>query len=141
MRNKMRRAGQNVTILAMNVIIIILCIFFVICVGLAVMGLQDAFSVTYSENTMYYRLDDGDFYQMVEGYHMNLQEGHKASAEMQEYYGVAKFYEAASMYKAFYETGDIERAARELEKMNLARPEMGGWAMVETKILEQLDIK
>ncbi len=125
----------------MNVIIIALCIVLVFCGSFAVIGLQDAFSVTYSENNMYYRLDDGNFYQMVEGYYTNLHEGHEGSAEMQEYYGVAKFYEAASMYRAFQETGDIVRAEKELKKMELARSEMGEWTMIESEILEQLDIR
>lgn len=132
--------GQNITILVLNIVIVFLCVILVICGGLAVSGLHDAFSVVNTENSMYYRLDDGDFYRMVEGYHMNIQEGHEGSAEMQEYYGVAQYYEAASMYRAFLETGDTERAAREKEKMELARVEMGDWAMVEPEILKQLKI-
>lgn len=141
MQNKMIGAGKNAAILVTNVAIVILCIVFVSCAGLAVSGLRDAFSVTYSENNMYYRLYDENFYQMVEGYYTNLQEGHEPGEEMKEYYGVAKFYEAASMYKAFSETGDMERAAREQEKMKFARQEMGDWTIVEPQILEQLDIQ
>lgn len=140
MRNRMRNVSQNLTTLIMNIVIVCLCVILVVCGTLAVSGLYDAFSVVNTENSMYYRLDAGDFYRMVEGYHMNIQEGHEGSAEMQEYYGVAKYYEAASMYRAFLEIGDTERADRELEKMELARIEMGEWAMVESEILEQLKL-
>ena len=140
MRNRMRNLGQNLTALIMNLVIICLCIVLVISGILAIGGLRDAFSPSNTENSMYYRLDSGDFYRMVDGYHTNSQEGYEGSKDMQEYYGVAKYYEAASMYRAFLETGDLERADRELEKMKKARVQMGEWMMTEPEILEQLQL-
>ena len=141
MRNKIKLDGKNVIILVMNAVIVILCFFTLLCGYMAVEGYRDAFSAPYSENSLYYQLEDGLFYRMVESHHYNTQEGHSGNLEMQEYYGVAKFYEAASMYKAFLVSGDQERAERELEKMELAREEMGEWNIVEPEILEQLKIK
>lgn len=140
MKNKIREGRQNMVILIMNIAIVALSILMVISGFAAVGNLREDFSFTYSEESMYYMVDSGDFYRMVEAYHRNTQEGSRGSSAMGEYYGVARYYEAASLYRAFLEAGDAERAERQKERMAEAREEMGSWAMVEEEIQTQLGI-
>mgnify|MGYP000617147013 FL=1 len=53
---------------------------------------------------------------------------------------MARYFEAASMYKAFLQTGDTERAAREKEKMDAAYEEMGDWNIAADSIRERLGL-
>lgn len=141
MRNKIRETKQNIVILFLNVLVVLMCIVMVLFGSVAISSMYDAFSVMNTEQSMYYQLDAGDFYRLVEGYHWNVQEGHEGSAEMKEYYGIAKYYEAASLYKAFLESGDMNRAQKQLKKMEQARVEMGEWAIVESQIKIQLGLE
>ena len=141
MDNKSRQTRRSLLTLVMNVVIIFLCVLLVLVGSVAFSSLRDAFLPWCTEDSMYYRLDDGSFYRMVEGYHMNVQEGFEGNRTMQEYYGVAKYYQAASMYKAFLESGDEERAVRELERMEDARKEMGDWIVAEREMKEQLGLE
>lgn len=59
---------------------------------------------------------------------------------MKEYYGVAKYVEAVSYYKAFWESGDTVRAEQEKDKMDLALVEMGGWSILQDEIDGKLGI-
>ena len=45
------------------------------------------------------------------------------------------------MYKAFLQTGDTERAAREKEKMDAAYEEMGDWNIAADSIREKLGVE
>ena len=141
MENKSRKIHRSLLTLVMNIVIIFVCVLLVLVGSVAFSSLRDAFSPWYTEDSMYYSLDDGSFYRMVEGYHMNVQEGVEGNRTMQEYYGVAKYYQAASMYKAFLEIGDEERAARELERMEETRKEMGEWIVAEQEMKEQLGLE
>ena len=141
MKNKAREKKQSIVILFLNCVIVVMCIIMLGFGYVAINSICDVFSSLETEESMHYRLEDGEFYRMVEAYHLNVQGGHEASEEMQEYYGVAKYYEAASLYKAFVENGDLERAERELEKMEEAKDEMGQWVIVESQIKEQLGLE
>lgn len=141
MLNKLREARQNVIILVMNIVIVVMCVVMIICACTAVSALYEDFSAPYDERTMFYRIDYGDFHNMVELYHTNVQSGVEGNSTMKEYYGVAKYFQAASFYKAFLETGDTERADREKAKMEAALVEMGSWDIVENEINELLGVE
>ena len=53
----------------------------------------------------------------------------------------SRYFEAASMYKAFLQTGDTERAAKEKEKMDAAYEEMGDWNIAADSIREKLGLE
>lgn len=140
MRNETKIEGQRVLKLIMNIVIAGMCFLVVICTFVAV---DEIWDISYSKedaDSFYYRLEDGEFYRMVDYYYDNIAEGYEDAAELQEYYGVAKYYEAAAYYKAFLESGDTVRAERELVKMEQALEQMGGWAMVEKDIKQQLGL-
>ncbi len=141
MQNKIRETRQNVIILVMNIAIVVFGIIMVICGFVATSNLLDRFSVPNDERSMYYRLNDGDFGQMVNMYHQNVQAGFGDDRQLQEYYGVAEYYEAASFYKVFLDAGDTARAEREKVKMDAALEKMGGWSIVEQEINKLLGIE
>ena len=123
----------------MNVVIVILCILLLIVGYVAVESTIDVFSPTYGENSFRYSVEDNNFAPLVSKYYRNVAEG-ADSAKMQEYYGVAEYFEAASYYKAFLEAGDTVRAERELKRMEEAAGKMGGWEMTKAVIHEQLGL-
>lgn len=140
MQNKDRIKRQNVVLLVMNIVIGVLCLIMVICGGRAALGLYEDYSIPYDNHNMESAVQYGDFYRLVYMYHENIANGFEGDRTMKEYYGVAKYYEAASFYKAFLETGDSVRAEREKEKMEQALEEMGGWSILEEEINAQLGL-
>ena len=60
--------------------------------------------------------------------------------DLGEYYGVAKYFEAASYYKIYQESGDTVRANYQKEKMDAALEEMGDLSAEAERIKEKLDI-
>ena len=83
-------------------------------------------------------MEYGNYAPLVDHDHQNLAAGITGNKEEKEYYGVAKYYEAASFYKAFSTVGDTGRAAREKRKMDAAYEEMGGWQIAKEAIDAEL---
>lgn len=140
MENQIRQSRQKVIIWIMNIVIVVLCLLAVLMGYVAVRNLREVFSAPATEDSMFYCVDAGDFHYMVERYHRNEEGGFKGSKAMQEYYGVARYYEAASLYRAFEEAKDTERAEREKTRMEEALAQMGTWAVVKEEINTQLGI-
>lgn len=141
MQNESRIARQNVVNFVLNIVIVVLCVVTVICGFWAVNNLVDDYSWSYDESSFYYHIESNNFYSTVCMRHRNEAEGVRANSTMKEYYGVAKYFEAASYYKAFLESGDTVRAEREKAKMEEAVLEMGGWAFLEEDIIKQLELE
>ena len=93
------------------------------------------------EKDFYHAIESGDYGRTVEYYYRNIQSGCEGDAELKEYYGVAKYYEAASLYKAYLKAGNTEQAEKYQERMNAALNEMGEWMIVKEPIHEQLGIE
>lgn len=131
MRNKSRG------IFLLDVIIAVLSVALVGAAVFAVSGLRDSLDLAYDADSFYYRLSDGDFGTMVEMYYDNESIGAKADEELQQYYAVARFYEAACWYRAYEGRGE---AARYLADMESAARDMGSLAFLAEEIAEQLKI-
>ena len=140
MRNETKIEGQRILKLIMNIIIAGMCFLVGICAFVAVDEVFDISKYSQDADSFYYRVKDGEFYRMVNYYYDNVADGHEDDGDLQEYYGVAKYYEAASLYKAFLETGDTVRAERELAKMEQALEQMGEWVILEQDIKRQLGL-
>jgi len=81
----------------------------VVCVAAAVFAVKEfrySYDYSYDAESFYYRLEDGDFAQMVEMYHTNEAAGAEADEELSQYYGVAKYFEAASYYNIYESEND-----------------------------------
>ena len=118
---------QRGALLVMNLVIIALCL--VLFWGTIHMfrQLNDAFSRPAKTNWMENNVQSENYAYLVVNYHEDMVYGGLLSGTKKECYGVARYFEAASMYKAFLQTGDTEHAAREKEKMDAAYEEMGDW--------------
>lgn len=138
MQNDSRLVKLDVIKFVMNIVIVAMCFLTLICAWVAVEEVFDDYFYRADEDTFFYQVDDGDFFRTVQYYYQNMADGYEDDRSLQEYYGVAKYYEAASLYKAFLETGDTVRAERELTKMKQALEQMGGWGILERDIKNQL---
>ena len=78
---------------------------------------------------------------MVQMYHRNVALGKGEEKELQEYYAVARYYEAASYYKIYLEKNDEDRRTKEFEKMQEAFSQMGDFSFVRDKIHKVLELE
>ena len=127
LKSKLKQAQkQRGALLVMNLVIIALCLILFWGTIHMFRQLNDAFSRPAKTNWM--------------ENHEDMVYGGLLSGTKKECYGVARYFEAASMYKAFLQTGDTERAAREKEKMDAAYEEMGDWNIAADSIRERLGL-
>lgn len=94
----------------------------------------------YKDSTFVWSLNEGNYNNMVEYYHENEGKGIKVNAQMQEYYAVARYYEAAVYYRAFDHAGDSVRAEYYLGKMQEAGRDFGELDGLKSGIRKQLNI-
>lgn len=117
-----------------------LCIVLLFSVIKMVQEFMYNYQVSYSANSFQYRLEEESYSNMVRMYYENQAANVKKSAQLQEYYAVALYFEAASYYKAYQETGDTARAQVQQEKMNECAENLGDFAFVRESIDEKLEI-
>lgn len=140
MKNKLTLEKQKTIGNILNIIIVVLVFILLIILGWTVNSFRDAYT-GYSAKSLSYNIEYRDFGNLVSQYYVNKSCGHPDSKELLEYYGVAKFYEAATLYKAYDTVGDAEHAESFRNKMKLAEGEMGKWIMLKDSILEELKIE
>lgn len=142
MKNKKRRRDQKkgVIIVICDTIIVLLCIILIVSGFVAVQRFYETGTYHYSEDSFYYRLEDGNYASMVEMYYMNEAGDVPVTGDLKEYYGIAKYFEAASYYKMYLETGDHTHAETQKQKMEAALAEMGDFASVKKDINNKLNI-
>ena len=136
---KSKRKTKSPIIIFLNIIIVLCCLGVVI----AAFSMIRSFYYTnysYSVDTFYYRLLEEDHPSMVRLYYENEENNVKEEGDLGEYYGVAKYFEAASYYKIYQESGDTVRANYQKEKMDAALEEMGDLSAEAERIKEKLDI-
>ena len=102
----------------MNLVIIALCLILFWGTIHMFRQLNDAFSRPAKTNWMENNVQSENYAYLVVNYHEDMVYGGLLSGTKKECYGVARYFEAASMYKAFLQAEDTERAAREKEKIN-----------------------
>lgn len=141
MQNKIKQKRQDIKIIILNIVIGVLVFFLLITGVYALEEFSYEFDNGYKEESFLYRIKDERYNEMVRMYHENEAYGKEFDEEGQEYYAIAKYYEAASFYKTFSEAGDTMRTERYLEKMQKAEEEMGAMSFVKDKIDEKLGIQ
>ena len=133
-------AKKSPMILLLDVVIGVLCVLLVGALAFTIASFRENYSYSYEEDSFYWRLEEENFGQMVEMYYSNEAAGVKPTGDMLEYYGVAKYFEAASYYK-LYQNEDSEYARYYQEKMETAAEEMGELAFLTEKIRGQLGLE
>lgn len=141
MQNKIKQKRQDIKLIILNIVIGVLVFFLLITGTYALEEFSYEFDNGYKEESFLYRIKDERYHETVRMYHENEAYGKKFGEEGQEYYGIARYYEAASFYKAFSEAGDKERMERYLDKMEDAEEDMGAMAFVKDKIDEKLGLQ
>lgn len=141
MKNKERTFRQEIIKYIMNAVIVILCIILLIVIYQTVDEYNYYFTMPNKERSFANDVYAEDYASMVYAYYENTAEGFKGNAKMKEYYGVAKYFEAASFYKVYLETGDMTRVEKQEKKMEEAYEEMGEWSILQEEIDARLGIQ
>ena len=141
MNKTVNKNSSRVVKWILNIIIVILCFFFVITAGVMIEEIYSAATYPRSEDGFYYNVEGEQYYNMVGGYYSNIFAGYEGNRNMKEYYGVAQYFEAASLYKAYTSVGNTELADIFLERMKKLEAEMGGWSIAKEPIHKQLGIE
>lgn len=119
----------------------IMCVIVVGALAFAISMFREEYSYHYTADSLYYRLEDEDFGSLVEMYYANEAAGVKADEDMKEYYGVARYFEAASYYKLYSQAQDGAKAEYYQTQMEEAKAQMGALSFLDEKILEKLGIE
>lgn len=135
---KAQNTAKNPKVVICDLIIGVLAVVIVIMVLAISSEVVVSWDGGYSENSLYYNMRDGRYANMVEMVRYNEACGVKETDALAEYYGVAHYYEAASLYKAYLELGDTEQADAYKAAMEEAQEEMGAYAPEVSAIKEQL---
>ena len=124
----------------LDIIIAGLTVFLMFMIGFAAEEMSYSYNV-YDEDSFYWRLESEEYSGMVNMYYMNVAAGKGDVKELQEYYGIARYFEAAADYKMYIENGEDELAQKALAKMETAYAQMGDFSMVKGKIDAKLGLE
>lgn len=125
---------------SLNILIVLLGILFVVVVFSTVKEFLDLYDNGYSIDSFYARTNDADYAPLPEMYYINEAERVEANSQFQEYYGVAKYVEAASYYRMYSENNDMQRAEAYREKMEQALSQMGVYSSLSDQINTKLGL-
>lgn len=126
----------------MNIVIIVLAIVLVISLYFAVTEIYDASHIYRNkENSFMYAVEDGSYARMASMYHENMAADGKEKESYREYYGVAKYFEAAFFYEMYCEAGDTNRAQKYKGMMDAAVVDMGDFSFLQEDIDTKLGIE
>lgn len=96
-----------------NVILSILSIIFVLLLLTTIVELADMdYTYTRDEDMFWYSIKEGEYGGVVYDAYHNQNEGAELTPGMEQCYAVARYFEAASLYKAAVHVGDTEDIAK-----------------------------
>ena len=132
-----KRASHRI----LDLVIGFLCVCMVGAGAFAISMFHESYNFSYDSDSFYWRLEDENFAQIVEMYHTNEAAGVEPDAELEQYYGVARYFEAASYYKIYQKDGDSERMEIYAKQMEDAKHQMGALDFLSDTICEKLEIQ
>ncbi len=138
--NWVKVQSKQPKLLILDIIIAGLTVFLMFMIGFAVEEATYSYNV-YDEDSFYWRLESEEYASMVNMYHMNVAAGKGEDRKLQEYYGVAEYFEAAADYKMYVEAGEKELADAAYGKMQKAYNKMGDFAILKEKIEAKLGLE
>lgn len=108
--------------IVLNVIIAVLCFILVVMLAVFVQQIFDYNRNYYPDETSFlYAVQEQDYPRLVDMMHRNQAAGVKTSDTYEECYAVARYYEAATYYKAYREAGNQKLAS---EKENIMKEQL-----------------
>lgn len=140
MKNKAKDGINKIIIWILNIVIIILSLFLVINAGAMISEMHNAYDWSRSTEYMDFRIEKEEYHELMPIYYYNIMSGYESNEEELEYYGVARYYDVAVIYKAYLVIGNEEMASKYKEKMQEAEKMMGGWIIAKEGIHKQLGI-
>lgn len=109
-----------------NIVIVGLCFVFGILSIVTFTEAMDYYRDYHpGEDSFLYAIEDGDYSRMVEMMYLNEAAGVETSEIYEECYAVARYYEAATYYKAYKNAGDMARAQEKKQIMERQISRMG----------------
>lgn len=132
----------DIKLIVLNIVIIVMAFLLMLSVGYLIEEIHYAVSnYMYEDYSFVYALEGEEYGRIVNMYHENYQNGYDDEPKLQEYYGVAKYYEAAFDFKVYEELGEAAKAQEKQRLMDEAQIQMGEFAFVADRIDERLGIK
>ena len=130
--------SRDIRTIVLNIVIVALVFLNIVIGGVAIDEVR-SFLRTYREDEsgFLYALDAEDYDLMLDYYYQNCGSDGKEDKKLQEYYDIAKYYEAAFYYKIHMDAGDVERAAKYQAIMDEISARVGEFAFA----LEDIDEK
>lgn len=125
----------------LTVVMVIECILIVITSFVFWQEFTYDYSWYEDEDALLYEIQDERYGQLLCNYYSNEYGGYKATGNMEECYGVAKYFEAALWFRAYENMGDKKKCAIYAKKMELALEEMGDYQFLEEKINAKLNME
>jgi len=138
--NWLKEQAKQPKLFLLDIIIAGLTVICVFMIGFALEEASYSFHY-YDEDSFFWRLESEEYASMVTMYYTNVAEGKENVKELQEYYGVARYFEAASEYKMYTEAGKEDLAKEALKAMEDAYAQMGDFSIVREKIHKKLGIE
>jgi len=138
--NWIKEQSRQPKLFILDIIIAGLTVFLMFMIGFAAEEMSYSYNV-FDEDSFYWRLESEEYSGMVNMYYMNMAAGKGDAKELQEYYGIARYFEAAADYKMYIEAGDGESAKEAYAKMEEAYGQMGELAIVKKKIDAKLGLE
>jgi len=137
--NWIKKQSKQPKLFVLDIIVAGLTICLLFMIGFAVEEASYSYHA-YDENSFYWQMESEDYASMVTMYYNNVAVGKEKAKELQEYYGVAKYFEAASAYKMYVEAGETKLAQEALADMEVAYKQMGDFYMVKDRIDAKLGL-
>lgn len=125
-----------------NIVIVALCLVFVVFVFYTVsefIGYYDSYHP--DESDFLYSVQQQEYASMVQMMYRNEAADIKTNNTYEECYAVARYYEAATYYKAYQHVGNNKAAAEKLEIMKEQALQMGELSFAAEDINKKLEIE
>lgn len=134
--------GMNMKDLIMNVVLIVLSVLFVILFAVTIGIMADVdYSYTRDEDEFWYSIQSGMYGNLPEDYYHNVNENAKMTSGMEQVYAVARYFEAASLYKVAVHTQDPEKMEKYYAVMEENAPYMEDIPQIVEDIHEKLGLE
>lgn len=126
---------KDIKVTILNIVIIALAVVLVITVFGTISEACSAFNdYSYDEDSFIYCMEDENYADLVRFYYDNCGSDGKEDKKLQEYYDLAKYFEAAFHHKIYAESGDGVRAGKYKAIMDETKARMGELAFVTERM-------
>lgn len=133
--------GSKLVSVILTVVMVIECLLLVVTAGVVYHEITFDYTWYEDEDALLYEIEEERYGWLLCNYYSNVYGSYKASGDIEECYGVAKYFEAALWYNAYDTVGDDRRKAIYAEKMSSAYEEMGAYQFLSEKIKDKLNME